>query len=648
MASPDSKQSGAESVLTRRYCLLGLAAVAIAFVLAAALTWRKWPDILVDYGTQLYIPWRILNGAVLYRDLFYFSGGPFSQYFNALLFKIFGVSFSTLIAANLILTAGMVLVVYRYFLAAADVWTATMICLGIVLVFAFGQYILIGNYNYIAPYTYEATHGLILSIFAIALLSDWIKKENVPTVLAAGFCAGLVFLTKPEIFAALAITVIAAFVLFGIKRGLKKLAKPLVAFFCAGIIPSLFFFFYFLRVETPCDSLRSVVFDWLPILQGKIANNSFYKWCTGLDQPVVHLREIIFSFLAVVFVVAFCAFALRWMKKSNWKLIKSQYVVLLLLATPLLAWSLTFDWRQCGWPLPFLSLSACLLIAWNYKKLERPPVFPLLWSVFGLFLLAKLGLFPRISHYGFALAMPAFVSSVYLLFWLLPILLQTKFSVPGNQFRIIVGLVLLIGFGNLFDQSQLIFAKKKLPIGNGGDEILTYNNTPDVGQAINAALLWTKANMPRDATLAVLPDAIIFNYLTRHVNPTPCLFWDPNSIGVYGQSNMTAAFEKNPPDYIFIVERDSSEFGMGYFGSSTNFGLGLMQWMNKNYQTQILIGNEPLKNGLFGIKIMKRLPTAQSQSGGFNFSKSARPSADRKFTPTSNDASVHPKPSRVM
>jgi 4-amino-4-deoxy-L-arabinose transferase-like glycosyltransferase len=60
-----------------------------------------------------------------------------SQYFNALLFKIFGVSFRTLIFANLTITAGLLVLVYRCFLAAADRLTATMICLAIVLVFAF-------------------------------------------------------------------------------------------------------------------------------------------------------------------------------------------------------------------------------------------------------------------------------------------------------------------------------------------------------------------------------------------------------------------------------------------------------------------------------------------------------------------------------
>src|SRR5271154_4198461 len=92
-----------------------------SFFFAVAISWRRWPDLLVDFGGQLYIPWRISNGAVLYRDLFYFAGGPFSQYFNALLFKIFGASFLTLIAANLIFVAATLFLIYRRFVAATDV-----------------------------------------------------------------------------------------------------------------------------------------------------------------------------------------------------------------------------------------------------------------------------------------------------------------------------------------------------------------------------------------------------------------------------------------------------------------------------------------------------------------------------------------------
>src|ERR1700690_472332 len=130
----------------------GLMLVAVVFALAAALSWRRWPDILVDFGIQLYLPWRISQGDVLYRNVMYLTGGPLSQYFNALLFKIFGVSFRTLIFANLTITAGMLVLVYRRFLMVADQLTATMIGLAIVLVFAFQHYVPVGNYNYVTPY----------------------------------------------------------------------------------------------------------------------------------------------------------------------------------------------------------------------------------------------------------------------------------------------------------------------------------------------------------------------------------------------------------------------------------------------------------------------------------------------------------------
>lgn len=620
VANPDPKESRAENNSARHSFWLGLAVIATAFVLAAALTWRKWPDLLVDFGGQLYIPWRLANGAVLYRDLFYFAGGPLSQYFNALLFKIFGVSFSILIFANLTLTAALLCIVYQRFLAAADIWTAALMGVGIVFVFAFPQYTAIGNYNYITPYSHEAFHGLVLSILAIALLSDWINRGKPAAAAAAGFCLGLVFLAKPDIFIALAVVVVAASILFCRKWLRQHGGKSLVGLMAASVVPSLFFFAYFLRVESARDSLRSVLFGWLPLLHGTVTKSPFYIWCTGMDQPLPHLENIVLYFLAVVLVVIIYAFALWWAGKLN--LLPARYAVWAALLLPLLYWAAArFNWIECGWPLPLLCLSSCVLLAWNYKKMDRPPVFPLLWSIFGLVLLAKLGLLPRIWHYGFVLAMPAFISSLYLLFWLLPHLLERAFKISPLPFRIMVGLVLLMGFYNLFNGSQTLYSKKSLVLGQGGDKILTYNLDSDQSPAICATLLWSEKYLPANATLAALPQGVMFNYLTRHVNPTPDLDWNPTMFTVFGQDRMIEAFAKNPPDYIFIVEWNASDFGVGYFGSSPDYGQALMQWIQKNYAPQVLIGNEPLKDGRFGIKILKRLPVldaarVQSKSTG--------------------------------
>ena len=71
----------------------------------------------------------------------------------------------------------------------------------------------------------------------------------------------------------------------------------------------------------------------------------------------------------------------------------------------------------------------CGLLAVKCRNAAPQPAmnFPLLWNVFGLVLLAKLGFYTRISHYGFALAMPAFAGAVYLLVWLLPVLLEQRY-----------------------------------------------------------------------------------------------------------------------------------------------------------------------------------------------------------------------------
>lgn len=62
-----------------------------------------------------------------------------------------------------------------------------------------------------------------------------------------------------------------------------------------------------------------------------------------------------------------------------------------------------------------------------------------------------------------------------------------------------------------------------------------------------APLSWIQKNTPPEATLAVLPEGTMINYLGRRVNPTPCLVWVPPVMAVFGQANMTAAFEKNVP-----------------------------------------------------------------------------------------------------
>ncbi len=558
----------------------GLLLVGLAFVAAAALSWRKWPDIQIDFGLQLYLPWQISSGGVLYRDLHYLPGGPLSQHFNALLFKLFGTSFLTLVWANLILAATLLLLLYRAFLASTDVWTATFSGLALVLVFAFSHYGELGNYNYITPYCHEVVHGLLLSIVGVALLSTWLRGGPLWLAGAAGLCAGLVFLPKPEVFGAFAACSTAAFLLaLAVKTRRGPVLRSLAAFILAALAPLLSFLLYFHQFESWRQSFRSVAFAWWPLLATSVQHGVFYQWCMGLDRPILHLGLMFLHFFVVLLLLGICAFLFRQRMNPSrlWPLV---------CAAPVLALASRFDWTDCGRSLPLLNLLLCAWLLTQYLRSpsEKVLAFPLLWSIFALTLLAKLGLFCRIWHYGFALAMPAFVSAVYLLHWQVPSWLE-GYGVRRRLYRGTIGAVLLLGFALLFAQSLLSYRHKTFPVGRGRDLILTRQPASNpAGAAIQSTLGWLTANSAPGATLAVLPEGIMLNYLSRHSNPTHYFTWMLPELEVFGAANMFAAFKQSSPDFVLILPRDVAEYGMKPFGHEERFGQALMEWVRRNYE----------------------------------------------------------------
>ena len=97
-----------------------------------------------------------------------------------------------------------------------------------------------------------------------------------------------------------------------------------------------------------------------------------------------------------------------------------------------------------------------------------------------------MGVFPRIWHYGFVLAMPAFVSAVYLFLWMLPALLEKKWAVPARLFRATALLVLMIGFASLFWASWKSYHSQSLVLSSGKDKILTFGPSLNPGESVRA------------------------------------------------------------------------------------------------------------------------------------------------------------------
>jgi hypothetical protein len=588
----------------RRDALFAGAVIGAVFAMLTFKTWRRWPDLVIDFGAQLYMPWQISTGAVLYRDVHYLAGGPLSQYYHALLFKMFGVSFLTLVVSNLAVLALLLAVLYLCFYRCSDQLTATTACVAVLVVFAFGQYSTVGIFNYITPYSAEVVHGLVLSVLTVALLARWFETENSWLAGAAGLCGGLTLLTKPDMFLALMLTFVCGVALFWqAKRKGKQLGRSLALMAGGALIPAAGFFLGFLCVEDFRQSARSVFAAWIPLLTTSAANNPFYRWCLGLDQPWVHLQQTFSQYLRLACIAAVCA-AASWRKFPAWL----ACVLAVVLAVGLIKASWEFNWFNCGHCLPLVALSLLALLVWRAAKSgwEPPLVFATLWTVWSLALLAKLGLFCRIWHYGFALAMPAFVSGIYLLLWALPQQLERCGVRPG-LFRGLLCLMLLPGLTRLTQSSLKLYSAKTMAIGSGADTILAFNPHYRPADAdVAAALGWVETNLPPRATLAVLPQGAMLNYLSRHTNPCGYVAWNPPELAAFGQENMTGAFIAHSPDYVIELLVDYGEYGETNFGQQQRFGLEVQRWIDAHYQPVQRIGHDWLKDGQFGLKILKK------------------------------------------
>lgn len=125
-----------------------------------------YADILIDIGREMYYPKEILEGKILYKDLFCIYG-PFSYLFNAFFYKLFGAKLSTLYVLGFIsalLTVGLTYKISRLFLGEIESFS-----IGLFLISAGIMSTRI--FNLTLPYSYAILYGLIFYLLSIYFMA---------------------------------------------------------------------------------------------------------------------------------------------------------------------------------------------------------------------------------------------------------------------------------------------------------------------------------------------------------------------------------------------------------------------------------------------------------------------------------------------
>ncbi len=202
--------------------------------------------------------------------------------------------------------------------------------------------------------------------------------------------------------------------------------------------------------------------------------------------------------------------------------------------------------------------------------------------------------------------MPAALLVVATLAGLVPKFLADRGKRYLGGFRVFAVIIIIVDIVISVHYSYANYGKKDFRIGHGGDSFFTYGATiaPE-GSAVARLLEYLDAAVPPGASLAVLPEGVMINYLARRVNTTPHINFMPPEMLIFGEANILDSFKMHPPDYVILVHKDTCEYGVGLFGRDPHYGKEMMAWIGSHYLPIWQILDEPLLNAKFGIKVLK-------------------------------------------
>jgi 4-amino-4-deoxy-L-arabinose transferase-like glycosyltransferase len=179
---------------TTQWDKLAWIVLAALFVLMLAATWQRWTNPIIDHGREMNLPTRILAGEKLYVDILYYYG-PFAPYFNALLYRVFGIHLSTLHASGLVCAVSILAMIYWLARQLMSVWGATLATAIVMLSCAFNVYL----GSYIQPYSYAALYGFVFALASLVCAVRYLQTRHRVQLCLGGISAGLVMICKPEL-----------------------------------------------------------------------------------------------------------------------------------------------------------------------------------------------------------------------------------------------------------------------------------------------------------------------------------------------------------------------------------------------------------------------------------------------------------------
>jgi len=583
--------------------ITGLMFLLFIYILLAFIFWGHQGSLIIDCGRETYLPSEVLKGKVLYKDIFNIYG-PLAYQFNAFLYGLFGEKLETLYAAGLI-TAGLIIAtlytIARLFTSKAISWS---IAFFVTVVGVFNTYI----FNYVFPYSYALTYALCTFLLSVLALLFYIKSSKPWLVPISFLFIGISSTNKYEY--TLYILFLAIFTLLIKPVSKKYLGYSLISFL---IVPIISFFMLFIQ------GLRlSDLIDDIQIIKNMLNSHTlkhFYSNFVGVypqkDILIYNINNFFISNFYLFSIITIIYLFLALLNNSFKRIIKVNINIILKIALTI-AFLIFFPYQiitkvsnytSFSWiPLStagififfltkiFVNAKGFKDIPWREKLKQSIQSLTLKDKMFmSLCFIAFLSslksfFFLNLNVYGsFIIPLIFLVNVVFLAEYLpkyIPIIDKSLLN------RSISITIIVISLFFLMKNIQNMINHQNFPLKTAKGTIYT---SKSLGITHYKAINYIN-NIPTDASILIIPEGPMLNFLTNR--PSDDIYYSllPIYVETFGEDNIIKGLSKNPPDYIFLNNRDSSDYGFAYF--CRDYGFKICNHISENYTFEKEIGTD--------------------------------------------------------
>ena len=509
-----------------------------------------YSGILIDFGREVYYPQEILNGKILYKDLFNIYG-PLAYQFNAVLYKIFGIKLSTLYGAG----------IFTSLLTVSGIYLIAQKFLSKFLSFAIGFFtIAIGVtatsiFNFHFPYSWAVMYGLTAFLYSLYFLLKYWDEKNTKNLYLSSFLAGIAITCKYDFL-------LYALIVFAISAK-EKNWKAIVSFFIAPILSFGALFIQGLKIDSLVNSLLTTS------LMAKSKTLIYFYQNSGIyfNPKAIFTDFILFLKTAIPFgAILFGIYLFN----------KKKYVAIFLSVIGWILFLLLFSIKFAFGFLPILLMLLFITELIKSKSENKYDIKTIILALSAIAVCAKVFWVMLLGSYGNYYVSISLVALFAILFKYLPKNLE---KVAGIYILAISLIIILSNSFALKHENN----KVSTPIG-------TMHTSKAYAESSNELIKYIDQNTKKDDKIVIFPEGMTINFLTQRSADDYYNSLLPLYTETFGEEKIINHYKKNLPEFVIFNNLDMKDYYFRFI--CQDYALEFCGFVQNNYKLQTVIGDE--------------------------------------------------------